>query len=131
MRDTDANYFLGIETSLCKHFRCNKHTQTRKTLQSIKKYILRLKHSMAILIWHWKMKENDCVLYHKECKCGNNTNYMKLLTMHNELQSSNLCVTLFNIRLLTYSSIITLTSLLFYGDIHSVTIIFSISDLSH
>ena len=68
---------------------------------------------------------------HKECKCGNNTNYMNLLTMHNELQSSNLRVTLFNIRLLTYSSVVTLTSLLFYGDIHSVAIIVSVSDLIH
>ena len=60
---------------------------------------------------------------HKECKCGNNTKYMKLLTMHNKLQMSSLLATLFNIRLLNYSTVITLTSLLFYGDIHSVEVI--------
>jgi len=46
-----ANIFYAINTH--KHVKHNSQS---------KKYILRLKHSKAILIWHWKMKENDYVL---------------------------------------------------------------------
>jgi len=62
---------------------------------------------------------------------GNNTNYINLLTMHNKLQSSNVHVVLFNIRLLTHSSVITLSSLMFCSGIHSVTITVLVFDLTH
>ena len=66
-----------------------------------------------------------------EIKCGNNMNYMNSLIIASKLQCSVLDVTLFSIQLLSYSSVITIPTILFCSDILSVAIIVSVCDLSN
>jgi len=82
-----------------------------------------------MLIGHWKIKENIAFYIHKECKCGNNTNYTNSMIMHNRMQSSMLLVTLCKIHLVAYGSVITIPTPLFCGDNHSVPIRVSFFDL--
>jgi len=117
------NYFQEINKHKHIHINHNRQSKNEKfKIQIFNSYVDRALERLRKLL---------CFISIRKVSVATIPNCTNSLTMHNKLQLSILHAALFSIKLLPYSSVIYIPSLLFCSDIHSLAIIVSICDISH